>query len=175
MASSSKKTYSKSLLLGMVLPMTQLCDCSTPVSSHAFTRLSQKLTGKSDSVSCAVTAPYSWVLFAQSCVYALQESLFPQPCGNSVIKSHWPSKSDSLVIPRPLAGSPSLGSLETSRQCENFFHVIVLQFVYHQPCCSVVGLWLPPPRGLMPHAVPPRTAPTSAPVPTTSHCWPMPP
>ena len=33
-------------------------------------------------------------------------SVSPSPVGSPVIKSHWPSKSDSLGIPRPLAASP---------------------------------------------------------------------
>ena len=36
------------------------------------------------------------------------------------------------------------------------------------------GQWWPPPRGLRPHAVPPRSAGTRAPVPTARHCWPVP-
>ena len=35
--------------------------------------------------------------------------LFPQSYGNSVIKSHWPSKSDSLRIPSPFAKDPQVG------------------------------------------------------------------
>ena len=41
---------------------------------------------------------------------ALQESLFPQPCGSSVIKSHWPSKSNSLRF-SSLCQIPKLGNL----------------------------------------------------------------
>ena len=47
----------------------------------------------------------------QSFVFALQDwSLcFPQSCGSLVIKSCWPSKSDSLGIPSPFVGSGSPG------------------------------------------------------------------
>ena len=34
------------------------------------------------------------------------KSLFPQTCGNSVIKSHWPPKSNSWGVLSPFAGSP---------------------------------------------------------------------
>ena len=34
------------------------------------------------------------------------KSLFPQSCGSSVIKSHWPPKSNSLEVLSPFAGSP---------------------------------------------------------------------
>ena len=42
-------------------------------------------------------------------ICALQEQSlrFPQTCGRLVIKSCWPSKSDSLGIPSPFAGSPA--------------------------------------------------------------------
>ena len=33
------------------------------------------------------------------------KSLFPQSCGSSVIKSHWPPKSNSLGFLSPFAGS----------------------------------------------------------------------
>ena len=36
------------------------------------------------------------------------KSLFPQSCGSSVIRSHWPSKSNSLGFLSPFAGSPGL-------------------------------------------------------------------
>ena len=43
----------------------------------------------------------SW--YPQDFVCALQDwsVWFPQSCGSPVIKSHWPSRSDSLGIPRP--------------------------------------------------------------------------
>ena len=45
-------------------------------------------------------SPSSQVLFVPS------KSPFPQSCGSSVIKSHWPSKSNSLGVLSPFAGSP---------------------------------------------------------------------
>ena len=36
--------------------------CSRPLLTHASTKESWRLTGKSGSVSCGVTAPFSWVL-----------------------------------------------------------------------------------------------------------------
>ena len=38
-----------------------------------------------------------------------QESLFPQSCESSVIKSHWVSKSKSLGVLSPFARSPGWG------------------------------------------------------------------
>ena len=87
------------------------------------------LTGKPGSVSCEVTAPFSWVLVRTGFVCALQESVSPVlwkfynhvPLAFKVI---FPGGSQSLCwIPR-------LG-----------IHQVVLQFVGHLPHSSVVGLW----------------------------------
>ena len=55
---------------------------------------------------------------------------------------------------------PTLGSLlwsqEILQQCENFYCIIILQFMGHSPGGSVVGLMQPPPTELTPHTVPPR-------------------
>ena len=48
-------------------------------------------------------SPGSWcaqVLFVSS------KSLFPQSCGSSIIKSHWPPKSNSLGVLSPFARTP---------------------------------------------------------------------
>ena len=52
MATSSKRTYASQC------PWPH----SRPLLTHASARDSQTLTGKSGSVSCGVTAPFSWVL-----------------------------------------------------------------------------------------------------------------
>ena len=66
------------------------------------------LAGRSGSVSYGVTAPSPGSQCTHYFVCALQEwSLcFPQSCRSPAIKSHWPSKSDSLGIPPPIAGPP---------------------------------------------------------------------
>ena len=79
--------------------------CSRPPLTHASTRDSWTLTGQSGSVSPGVTA-FSWVLVHTRFCLCLP-SLFPQSCGCSVIKSHWPSKSNSLGVLSPFAGSPA--------------------------------------------------------------------
>ena len=72
-------------------------------------------------------------LGAHRVLFVPSRSLFPQSCGSSVIKSHWPSKSNSLGLLSPFARSPRLENLfwalELSQQCENFFGIIVFQFV----------------------------------------------
>ena len=66
------------------------------------------------SVSRGVTTLFLWVLVCTWFCCALQDwSLcFPQSCGSLVIKSRWPSRSDSLGIPSPFgpqAGKPDVG------------------------------------------------------------------
>ena len=54
--------------------------CSRPPLTHASARDSWTLTGKSGSVSCGVTAPFSWVLVCTCFVCALQASVCPVLC-----------------------------------------------------------------------------------------------
>ena len=65
---------------------------------------------------------------------------------SSIIKSHWPSKSDLLGVLSPFSGSTGCGlwksvwALELLQQCNNFFGIIVLQFVGHLLSGSAVEL-----------------------------------
>ena len=68
------------------------------------------LTGKPGSVSCEVTAPFSWVL-VHKVLFVPSKSLFPQSCVSSVIKFHWPPKSNSLGVLGPFCQIPRLGNL----------------------------------------------------------------
>ena len=72
------------------------------------------------------------------------KSLFPQSCKSSVIKSHWSSKSNSLGVSQSFCQNTRLGNLlwalELLQQCENFFGIIVLQFVGLLLCGSIVEL-----------------------------------
>ena len=72
--------------------------------THASAGQSGTLLGKFGSLSYGVIAPFSWVLVCTSFCCTLQES-GPQSCGSSVIKSHWPSNSNSLGFLSPFAGS----------------------------------------------------------------------
>ena len=60
--------------------------------------------------------------------------------------------------------SQLLEALELSQQCKDFFGIILLQFFG-----CLLSLWWGS------HTGPPRSAETSAPVPVSGHCWPMPP
>ena len=84
------------------------CPHGGPLLTHSSAGGPQTLTGRSDSLFYGVPVPFPWVLVHTRFVCTLQEwSLcFPQSCENPEIKSHWPSKSDSLEIPSVFVGSP---------------------------------------------------------------------
>ena len=65
-------------------------------------------------------------------------SVFSSPVEILVIKSRWPSKSDSLGIPSPFVGFPGLETWP-SQAWENFCGIIIFQFVGHPP--SRYGIW----------------------------------
>ena len=81
----------------------------------------------------------SWC--AQDFVCALQDwSLcFPHSCGRRVIKSHWPSRSDSLGSPSPFVGSPGW-KLDTGFR--TFTTVGELLWYYYSPVCGSLSLWV---------------------------------
>ena len=82
---------------------------------------------------------------AHKVLFVLSKRLFPQSCVSSVIKSHWPLKSNSLGVLTPFARSSGwqIWALELLQQCENFFGIIVLQFVGHLLSGSIVKLMVP--------------------------------
>ena len=66
------------------VPCTHCCTqcpqpCSRPPPTHASARDSWTLTGKSGSVSCEVTAPFSWVLVHISFCLCPPRECFPCP------------------------------------------------------------------------------------------------
>ena len=81
--------------------------CGEPLLTNASTGGPGTLAGRSSPVSCGVTAPFSWVLVCTWFCLCQEWSLyFPQSCGSRVIKSCWPSKSDSLGTASSFVGSP---------------------------------------------------------------------
>ena len=101
MATSFKGTYALTVVFSAPDPTTGHCQ-PTPLPKapeHSQASPAQFLVGS------LLLSPESW--YAQDFVYALQESLFPQSFGSSVIKSHWPSKSNSLWVLSCFARSPS--------------------------------------------------------------------
>ena len=79
--------------------------CRRPTPTHTSTRDSWTLTGKSESVSCGITAPFSWVLgYTRFClcppiVYFPILCKFWQLCGGLMVTSFkW-----TYAIPRSTA------------------------------------------------------------------------
>ena len=77
MATSFKRTYTSTLTPRTVVVSAQL-HCR-PLSTHASAWDSWKLTVKSGSVSCAVTAPFSWVLVHTRFCLCPPRVCFPSP------------------------------------------------------------------------------------------------
>ena len=75
--------------------------CGEPLLTHAPTWDPPTLTGSCGLVSYGFIALSSGSWYKQDFICALQDwSLcFPQSCGSPIIKSCWPSRSDSLSIP----------------------------------------------------------------------------
>ena len=98
---------------------------SRPLPTYASIRGSWSLTDKSESVSCGVIAPFFWVLVhTRFCFFLTPKNLFPQSCVSSLLKSHWPTKSNSLGVLSPCARIPgwthnSVGprTFLTAREC----------------------------------------------------------
>ena len=57
--------------------------CSKPPLTHASAGDSWTLMGKSVSVFCGVTAPFSWILVDTKVLLMPSKSLFPQSCVSS--------------------------------------------------------------------------------------------
>ena len=102
------------------------------------------LTGRPGSVSWGGHCSFLLGPGAHKVLFVPSKSLFPQCCGKSVIKSHWPLKSDSLgVLSQSLCWMPRLAHmlwvLEVSPQCENS-GIIVLRFVRRLLSGSVIEI-----------------------------------
>ena len=119
-------------------------------------------------------AAFSWFLVGTRFSCALQVSVSPvlwKLCNQIplVFKVKFPGGSQSLC--QILRLGNLLWALELLQQCESFFCRMNCSTV----CiiCSVAlwwGKWRPPPRGLMPHALAPRSAAARAPVPVVGRC-----
>ena len=109
--------------------------CGEPLLTHVSTGDPPTLAGRFGSVFCGVTAPFLWVLVHtrfRLCPPRLESLLPPVPWKTYdqiplAFKVRFPGDSQTLcLIPR--LGSLIWGS-ELSQQWENFFGIIVLQFV----------------------------------------------
>ena len=148
-----------------------------PFSTHASAWDSWTLIGKSGSVFCGITAPFSWILVCTRFCCALQESVSPVLWSfcNQIplafkVKFLW---GFSVPLLDPQVGKSVVGL--------RIFTTVWELLQYNcSPVCGLSAGWLyggakPLPRGLLAHTVPPRSAAARAPVPTAGHCWPMPP
>ena len=113
-------------------------------SGHASMGDSWTLTGKSGSVSCGVTAPFSWVLVStRTFVCAFQESVSPvvwKFYNQIPLASKVKVPGGSQFLCRISTLGNLLWTIELSEQCKSFFAIIVLQFVGCLLSGSVVGL-----------------------------------
>ena len=129
--------------------------------AHASTGDSWTFTGKSDSVSCGNTAPFSWILaHARFCMCS--PSLFPQSCESSAVSSTGPLSQISWGFSVPLL-DPQIGKSVVGPRAFltvwDFFSILVLQFVGRLLCGSMLN-----------NAAWPRSAAASTPVPMEGHC-----
>ena len=140
-----------------------------PLSTHTSARDSQTLTGKSGSVSCVVTATFSWVL-------KHTRYFFPPPrisvspvvwklCNQIPLTFTVRFPEDSQPFCWILRLESLWWGLELLQQWENLFGIIILQFVAYPPSGSIVWLTVTSSNGLMPQAAPLRPAAARAPVP----------
>ena len=113
--------------------------CSGPLPTHASARDPQTLMCRSGSFSCGITVPFPWVLVCTQFCFCppIVESLFLpvlwKSCNQALLTFNvkFPGDSQSLSqIPRLQS---LMWSLEPSQQWENFFDIIVLQFVGPPP------------------------------------------
>ena len=92
------------------VPCTHCCSqcpqpCSSPRPIHASARDSWTLTGKSGSVSCGATAPFSWVLVCIRFCLCPARVCFPSPVssGGSIVGLMVTSSKRAYAIPRSAA------------------------------------------------------------------------
>ena len=94
---SFKRTQAHTVIFSAPDPPAGHCRPMPLLATDSWT-----LTGKSGSVSCVVTAPFSWVLLCTRCCLCPPRVSFPSPVE---VLSHWPPKSNSLGVLSPFAGS----------------------------------------------------------------------
>ena len=106
------------------VPCTHCCThsprpCSRLPPAHASTGDSWTLTGKYGSVSCGVTAPFSWVLVCTR-FRLCPPRVFPQSCissGGSIVGSMVTSSKRAYAIPRSTAPrAPEPAAVHTQTQ-----------------------------------------------------------
>ena len=145
--------------------------CSRPLSNHSSAGDSHTLTGKlaQSFVGSLLLSPESWCTQGFS---VSSKSLFPPVLWKFYNQIPLTFKSGDS---QSLCQSPRLRSLmcilEPSQQCENFFDIIVLQFLGHPSGGSMVGLMVTSSKNT--YANTPCFPRLMLPVPLSAgHCWP---
>ena len=124
------------------VPFTHWCiqcprPCSRPLLTHASARDSWTLPGKSGSVSCGVTAPFSWVLVHTRFCLCLS-SLLPQSCvspGGSMVGLMMTFSKMACAIPRsapPRVPAPMTG---------HSWPVPLKERLKHSKTCLAQAMW----------------------------------
>ena len=128
---SFNRTYASLLRLPVVLqsvPWPQ----GRSLLTHTYAGDSWTLTGKSGSVFCGVSAPFSWVLVHTKFCWALQESVSPvlwKFCNQIPLAFKSNSMEFSVLLPHPQVGKSVVGT-RTS--------VTVQELLWYN-CSSVCG------------------------------------
>ena len=136
---SSVTLYSNCLLMpGTVFPPCSLAWGQTMVGVHCWSMPPLKMP---------VCLLWGHRFFLLGPVVHKVLLCLPRVCfSSSITKSHWPSKSDLLGVLSPFSGSTRCGlwksvwALDLLQQYNNFFGIIVLQFVGHLLGGSAVEL-----------------------------------
>ena len=99
--------------------------CSRP-PTHTSTGDSWTLTGKSGSVSCGVTAPFSWVLVCTCFVCALQASVCPVLCKFWQLYGRvpWTTRRSNQSILKEISPEYSLKGLMLKLKLQYFGHLM---------------------------------------------------
>ena len=145
-----------------------------PTLTHTFAGYSSTLTDKSGSVSCGLTALFSWVLghtrfyLCPPRVCSLVLCMF---CNQIPLAS----KVKLSGVSQSLCQIPRWGNLlwvlQVSLQCENFFGITVLQFVGCLLGDSVVGLMATSSKRAYATSYVTQVAAPTAPAPVADYCW----
>ena len=111
--------------------------CSRPPPTHTSARDFGTLISKSGSVSCGFHFSILLGSGAHKVLFVPSKSLFSQSCASSVIKSHWPPKSNCLRVLNHFAGYPGWESVVGPRA-----FLTVQEFLSYNclPGSSMVGL-----------------------------------
>ena len=117
---SFKRTCACTVVFSVPDPAAGHCQLTPPLE-HSQASLAQSL----------VVTLFLLALGVHKALFVPLKSMFPQSCGSSVIKSHWPPKSNSLRVFSHFAGYPGWESV----LCPRTF-LTVQEFLWYN--CSAV-------------------------------------